>query len=146
MLMRLGSWQLPLLEASALASRRVGVGAGRRTEILAVDDERYLLARAVINGSQIDVPLNGDDLTAAMTAANVHSPSGSDFEGVACDGGGRVFILQEGASRIVVVSADLKRVVRTITLQVRAHHDDARSTLLEYEDAATAITRDTFEI
>lgn len=119
MLESLGEWEFPLREASALAVRPTAAGAGA-AEIVAVDDEGYQLARALIAGDLLEIQPDPDNVTEVMKAARLHSPSGSDFEGVACDVSRRVFVLQEGASRIVVFNADLTQVVHTISMVVGA--------------------------
>lgn len=122
-------WQLPLLEASALCLAPGGEGNAPR--LLSVDDEAYDVAPAEIAG---------DDLRPA-TARSVRSvvPDASDrsseFEGVATDGEGRVFILQEGADRVLVFDAALETLERTITLAVPA---DQRSFGAEWHDDANS--------
>jgi hypothetical protein len=45
-------------------------------------------------------------------------PGASGFEGVACDGAGRVLVLQEGPSRVLVLAPELDRLERVVGLVV----------------------------
>ena len=49
---------------------------------------------------------------------------GSQFEGLACDGAGRVFLLQEESERVLVLSADLSELLASIRLVVDADRRD----------------------
>jgi hypothetical protein len=112
MLQTQSHWQFPLLEASALCLRH---GAARGTaQMLAVDDEAYEVAITEI----------ADRLTPAAEPKNVQgavrdaAARSSEFEGIASDGSGQVYVLQEGASRILVFDEALSAVNHTITLSV----------------------------
>ena len=104
---------LPLTEISAFALRKGEDG----TELIAVADDDF---------GVLCVPLSGDgqlgesdrrDLWRKLPMDVVTSSDGSQFEGVACDGDGRVLVLQEGPERVLVLSRDLD-LVHTIHLVV----------------------------
>jgi hypothetical protein len=118
MLQTQSRWQFPLLEASALCLRP---GDARATaQLLAVDDEAYEVAVTEI----------ADGLKPAAEPKNVQgtvpdaAARSSEFEGIACDRSGRVFVLQEGASRILVFDEALSAVNHTITLSVSRDQPD----------------------
>ena len=122
-------WQLPILEASALCVAPGGEGEAPR--LLSVDDEAYEVAPAEIEGDDLR-PAAARSVQSVVPGASNRS---SEFEGVATDGEGRVFVLQEGADRILVFDAALETLERTITLSVPVDqpglgaewHDDANS-------------------
>jgi hypothetical protein len=108
------SWSVALEEASALCHRATGAGAG---DLLAVDDERCAVARspAATGGLSGGVVA---DLT-GLVPGGVPA-SGSNFEGVAADDRGRVFVLQESDDRILVFDPAMEALEGTITLTVAA--------------------------
>jgi hypothetical protein len=108
------SWSLPLEEASALCVRQAP-GAGAR-EVIAVDDEACALATAAVGVDGLEPAAEAADVTAAVPAA---AASGSNFEGVASDATGRVFVLQEAHDRILVLDRALERLEGTIELVVQ---------------------------
>jgi hypothetical protein len=108
-------WELPLEEASALAVRRNRDVA--TAELLAVDDEQHVVATAAIAPDGVSGG-RAMDVAAAVTARGMTGAAGSDFEGVACDGSGRVFVLQEGAARVLAFDRALATVESTIALSV----------------------------
>lgn len=122
MLQRQASWTLPLQEASALALRHdLDNGA---LQLLAVDDERYLVAVAAVAGDDVAPPATAENVEAAITSGAGAGGRGSDFEGVASDGTGRVFVLQEGADRVRVLSPDLGASPQAIALSVPRDEPD----------------------
>ncbi len=126
----LARWELPLREASALAIRCRA--ADRPVELLAVDDERFQLAVAVLAGA---VEADGDALDVAGIVPRADGGNGSDFEGVTSDASGRVFVLQERAGRVLVFDARLRAVDHVITLSVPPEQVDFG---LEWEKESNA--------
>src|ERR1700712_257065 len=116
MLKRRGSWTLPLEEASALALRRNRVGAG--VELVAVDDERFAVARAAMAATSVSPRPEAEDVQEAVINVGSDRGQGSGFEGVASDGSRRLFVLQEGADRVLVFDPELNSVRHTILLSV----------------------------
>ncbi len=118
---------LPLLELSGLAVRRRPGGR----ELLCVGDREHAL---------LAVPLGADGVLGRERRHDLGwlpGPSGaSGFESVACDGAGRVLLLQEGPSLVRVLSVGLSRLEATVELTVEhdqpvfgrtwADHDNAR--------------------
>ena len=118
---------LPLLELSGLAVRR------RRSEreLLCVGDREHAL---------LAVPLRADGVLGRERRHDLGwlpgASGASGFESVACDGAGRVLLLQEGPSRVLVLSARMSRLEATVELTVErgqpdfgrewAAHDNAR--------------------
>ena len=107
-------WTLPILEASALTLRPNSAGAG--VEVVAVADDRYEIARAEVSGAGVLVATRPNDVAPFIGQLGA---GGSDFEGVASDSSRRLFVLQEGASRIVVFNPDLASVAHQIALVVK---------------------------
>ncbi len=106
-------WELPLREASGLAIRCRT--ADRPVQLLAVDDERFQLAVAALAGA---VEPAGGPVDVAGIVPDADDRHGSDFEAVASDASGRVFVLQERAGRVLVFDARLRAVEQVITLSV----------------------------
>lgn len=111
-------WQFPLLEASALCLRHDD--ARGTAQLLAVDDEAYEVAVTEIDAG-LRPAAKPESVRGAVPDAAGRS---SEFEGVASDGSGRVFVLQEGASRILVFDAALSALEQTITLSVPRDQPD----------------------
>src|SRR3954462_13982838 len=94
---------LPAREISALAVRG---RPGGRSQLLAVGDEDLAVITAELDdGRPADAERH--DLSLPLRDSPVDVRSGSDFEGVAADGEGTVFLLQEEESRLLVLAADL---------------------------------------
>lgn len=111
---------LPLTEISAFALRRGEAG----TELIAVADDDF---------GVLCVPLSDDgqlgesdrcDLWRKLPMDVLASSDGSQFEGVACDGEGRVLVLQEGPERVLVLSRSLDTLLHTIRLIVDPEDPD----------------------
>lgn len=111
---------LPLTEISAFALRQGEAG----TELIAVGDDDF---------GVLCVPLSDDgqlgeskrcDLWRKLPMDVVASSDGSQFEGVACDGDGRVLVLQEGPARVLVLSRRLDTLLHTIRLIVDPDEPD----------------------
>ena len=111
---------LPLTEISAFALRQGEAG----TELIAVGDDDF---------GVLCVPLSDDgqlgeserrDLWRKLPMDVVASSDGSQFEGVACDGDGRVLVLQEGPARVLVLSRRLDTLLHTIRLIVDPEDPD----------------------
>lgn len=109
-----GSWRLDLSEVSSLALRRTG----RQRRLLAVGDEAYGIATASVPRAGRRPVTTYHDLRAVLGPAITGAPGGSEFEGVTCDASGHVFVLQERASRVLVLAPGLDVVRATIQLEV----------------------------
>jgi hypothetical protein len=112
----INSWTLPLDEVSGLSLRRIPARA--ETEILAIDDALFDVAGAAVRPGQLRVRPPLANVRPAMAAHGILAGR-SDFEAIASDSSGRVFIMCERAARILVFSADLATLVQTITLDVK---------------------------
>lgn len=100
---------LPLPELSGLAVRR----GGRGRELLCVGDREQAL---------LTVPLRAGGTPGRASRRDLEGLAGdagpSGFEGVACDGAGRVLVLQEGPSRVLVLAAGLASLEAVVELAV----------------------------
>jgi hypothetical protein len=115
------STSLPIREVSALASRS---GPSGRPELVAVGDEDFAIVTAELDDHEHPRGTQRYDLERVLPAKYVERADGSDFEGVCCDGDGLVFVLQEGKSRVLVLSADLSEHLQTIRLKVGRDEPD----------------------
>jgi hypothetical protein len=105
---------LPLTEISAFAFRRGEDGE----ELIAVGDDDFGILRVPIAEDGRLGEAKRCDLWRKLPMDVVASSDGSQFEGVACDGEGRVLVLQEGPERVLVLSRSLDALVHTIRLVV----------------------------
>ena len=126
-------WELPLTEVSALALR--GPGGGGR-ELVAVSDEDFDVVTAALDDDGTVGEPRTHRLASVLSDELVSASEGSEFEGVACDGRGRVFILQEGPARVLVFSEGWDELAGVIDLRVEPdepglgpawHDDEARN-------------------
>ena len=108
------TWRLELSEVSSLAL----AGSGRRRRLLAVGDEAYGVASTPVPRAGRRAVTTYHDLRAVLGPAITGVPGGSEFEGVTCDAGGHVFVLQEGPSRVLVLGPRLDALRATIELEV----------------------------
>jgi len=108
------TWRLELSEVSSLAL----AGSGRRRRLLAVGDEAYGVASTPVPRAGRRAVTTYHDLRAVLGPAITGVPGGSEFEGVTCDAGGHVFVLQEGPSRVLVLDPRLDALRATIELEV----------------------------
>lgn len=104
-------WELPLEEVSALAVRRGGRAGA--PQLIAVGDGRWALALAAVDAAGVS-----SGRAAEVDVGQDPDPPDSEFEGVASDGIGRVFVLREGAARILVLDGGLRGVEGAIDLRV----------------------------
>jgi hypothetical protein len=105
------SAQLQLTEVSALALR------SHASELVAVGDDEFTVLTVKLDASGQPREQERHDVHALVADAG---DDGSEFEGVACDGTGCVFLLREGPATVLVAAPDLAHVERTITLTVDA--------------------------
>jgi hypothetical protein len=100
-------WQLPLEEVSALSLCDGGAS------LVAVGDDHWSFGTAAIGADGLE--------PAAPTTADGRAADedGSEFEGVAADASGRLFVLREGPALILILDR-AGRVERTLTLSVPA--------------------------
>ncbi len=116
---------LPIREVSGLALRTSGAGV----DLLAIGDRDFELAIGRIHAAGV-ARFDLVDLRSALAAAGSVVDATSQFEGVAADGAGRVFILEESPGHVYVFDAALTKVEARITLRVRPD-DPAFATLAE---------------
>jgi hypothetical protein len=118
-------WQLPLEEISALCLWDGGAS------VVAVGDDRWCFGAAAIGAAGLEPapPTTVDGRPAAERQ--------SEFEGVAADGSGRLFVLREGPGLILVLDRD-GTVERTLALRVPADLPDLGA---EWNDPENANAR-----
>jgi hypothetical protein len=124
-----GEWALPLSEVSALARRDLRSGL---RELVAVSDEDFdAVSVEVDDDHNLGQPVT-HPLAPLLPDELVSESEGSEFEGLACDGEGRLFVLQEGPARVLVFSPAWDRLEGVINLRVepeerglgRSWHDE----------------------
>jgi uncharacterized protein YjiK len=101
--------ELPIAEVSGLGQR--ARGRGRGDELLAVGDASAILVTFDLDRRGRPTSVSTHDLSSVVGGG------ARQWEGVAGDGDGRVFLLSETARSIVVVDRDLARVVHTMTFR-----------------------------
>jgi hypothetical protein len=109
------TWALPLKELSALALRRL---PSRARELIAVSDDDYTVVSAKLSDDDEPAQAVSHPLAEQLPHTVTDATEGSEFEGVACDSGGLVFVLQEGPARVLVLSPDFRALRQTIQLRV----------------------------
>lgn len=86
-------------------------------QLLAVGDADWHVAPIAL-GPGGGTPGPVKKVAKAIAARGLPTRGSSQFEGIATDGGGRVFVLQEGAARVLVLAADMKTLEHAIELHV----------------------------
>jgi hypothetical protein len=114
------STALPLTEISALAVRR----AGGPAELVAVGDDDFGVLTVPLSDDRSLGPADRHELRRDLPRKIVDDSEASEFEGVACDGAGRVFLLQEALSRVLVLRPGLDSLLVTIRLEVKDSQPD----------------------
>src|SRR5687768_3907020 len=118
----LAGWQLPLEEVSALCLSDDGAS------VVGVGDDRWCFGRAEISPDglvpAVPTPVDG----------RPRKEKGSEFEGVAGDTSGRLFVLREGPSVILVLDPE-GGIVQTVELRVP---DDLPELAAEWNDPEKA--------
>ncbi len=109
---------LPIREISALAIRRSDSG---RLQLVAVGDEDFAIVTADCGKDGRPKGTRREELFLPLVGSGIDLRGGSGFEGVAADGDGRVFILQEEHSRLLVFSQDLRKLLHVLALEVPQH-------------------------
>jgi len=87
------------------------------TELLAVGDKRWKVDRMALDPAGV-TPQKPTKVKQAIAAGGTSMTKRSDFEGVASDASGRVFVLQEKKARVLVLNRAMNGLVRTIKLHV----------------------------
>jgi hypothetical protein len=106
---------LPIREISALTIRRSDSGS---LQLLAVGDEDFAVITADCDEDGRPKGTRREELFLPLVGSGIDLRGGSGFEGVAADGEGHVFIVQEEQSRLLVFSRDLRRLVHVLALEV----------------------------
>ena len=108
---------LPIREISALGIRRDKSG---EFQLLAVGDEDFAVITADCSEGGVPGATRREELFLPLVGTGIDLRAGSGFEGVTADGRGRVFVLQEEKSRLLVFSEDFRRLLHVFTLDVAA--------------------------
>ena len=128
------SWRIPAHELSGLGLRRRRDGG---EEMLAVSNNSFrVLSSDTGPGATISRSRSLDDAVAAHTKGNA-----SEWEGIAADGAGRIFVLQEEPGHVFVFDSAAKHLIQAIALHVpdsgagwerswRRHHNARGETLV----------------
>ena len=111
---------IPVAELSALALR---LDASGEQELLAAADSSASVYRASLQGGVFGA-FTKIDLSAARAAAGVRGAT--QWEAMASDGQGRIFLLEENPGRIFVFDREGSAVEHVITLSIPTHHPLAR--------------------
>jgi hypothetical protein len=140
-----GHWRVPVEELSALALR---LGATGSAELLAVGDRAFSIAAG--DAKPPGTSEATGDLAEAVGEWSLE-PDASQWEGLAADGAGRAFVLQEHPgdkgkpSHVFVFAPDLKELDRVIALVVEGDDSAWKRDWLEHKNTrgeALALLRD----
>ncbi|MFN2628570.1 MAG: hypothetical protein ABR569_08040, partial [Gaiellaceae bacterium] len=118
------AFRLPIDEVSALSVRR-------ETELLAVGDEEFVIVHAAIGDDGLRNEFHSRRVGDILDDDVRDGESGSEWEAIAADGEGRVFIVRESSLTVVVLSRGLDSHVHTIELDVKDGPDERASQLLD---------------
>ncbi|MCA1705487.1 MAG: hypothetical protein LC808_20410 [Actinobacteria bacterium] len=121
-------FRLPINEVSALCVRR-------ETELLAVGDEEFVIVNAAIGGDGLNNEFNSRQIGDIRDEEVRGGKFGSEWEAIAADGKGRVFIVKESSLTVVVLSRGLGRHVHSIELDVKDGPDEQALELLDDANA-----------
>ncbi len=129
------AFRLDLDEISALAVQIERDGLAR---VLAVGDRDFVVVSATLAGDGLDDehPENVGDLIDEQAA---DSGSSSEWEAIAADGAGRVFLVREDTASVVVLAPGLERQVHTIELDCEAGPEERAAELLDGNAGPEAI-------
>jgi hypothetical protein len=111
--------EFPLHEISALCVR----GSASTPEILAIGDKTFDVAVAELGPSGVGAA-SSRSLVELIPPEERPEGDGSQWEGLAADREGRVFVLEE-SGKVFVFSPDLETLLQTIHLDVRESEDDS---------------------
>jgi uncharacterized protein YjiK len=109
--------ELPLEEISGLCLR----ARSDRRELLAIGDESFVIVAVDLDAAGRAGEARRHDLR-ALVSAETSKRGGSQWEAIAADGEGRVFVLQENPGMVFVLNAALESLLHVIELRV----DDER--------------------
>lgn len=118
------SFRLQLNEISALCIRH-------QTELLAVGDEEFTIVTGALADDGLDNEVKSKRTDAILDHEIGDPRSGSEWEAIAADGKGRVFIVKENNLTVAMLSARLDEHVHTITLDVTHGPDTEAQKLLD---------------
>jgi hypothetical protein len=123
------SHNIPLKEVSALCVRPQGAAH----ELLAVGDEAFRVVVATLGDAGIE-DADPKKLRRLLPKWASRGSEGSEWEGVAADGEGRVFVLRESSWTVFVLSPDLEVLLQTIELGASETSEPVVRCILEDED------------
>lgn len=124
-------WRLRLDEVSALCVRRV---QSDRRELLAVGDEDFVIHRATMHGDRLG-KRERVSVRDALPGKVFSHDGGSEWEAVASDSSGRVFLLREPTATVFVFSPGLRKLKHTIQLDIEASDNAHARHLLDDPNA-----------
>lgn len=107
------SSKLPLKEVSGLGARKID---GKQSYLAIGDSSPMLISFELDEAGKVKSPKKNN-------LAGLFGSGPSQFEAVAGDGAGKVFILNEGESKISVLTKDFGRIAHTFKLSIPEDHD-----------------------
>jgi len=109
----LESFHVPLLEISGLAWRTAPYS--KKRELLAIGDREFAIVKINWDKGKKDISTKKVDLT-PLFKPQPGEPS--DWEAVATDNTGRVFLIKEHPPELIVLSRDFKAIEQTVPLPI----------------------------
>jgi hypothetical protein len=121
------AYELDLGEISALCLRG---GSNGRGELLAVGDEDFAIHVAAVDRDSLG-ERRRESVRKALPDKVAEAKGGSQWEAVAADGAGRVFVLRESPATVFVFSRNLDELEHTIHLEIEDSDNAAARQLLD---------------
>jgi hypothetical protein len=125
------SCRIPLEEVSAVCARRAAAGH----ELLAIGDDEYAVVVTTLAGTEFGEATTSD-LVDLLPAGTRSAGDGSEWEGVATDRDGKVFVLRESSGTVLVFSPGLEELCQTIQLDVSDSEEPAVAAFFDDPNAA----------
>jgi hypothetical protein len=110
----IGEFEVGLDEVSALALGRRSNGGG---EVLNVGDEAFVVERSLLDGVDLR-PVQRRPLTGLVPPEFADASGGSEWEALAVDGVGQVFVVREASATVFVFSPELDELRHVLELDL----------------------------
>jgi hypothetical protein len=110
------TWALPLTEVSGLA--RLELPSNEGTRLVAISDEDFGVVAVEVDEEGRPGEAKLRPLWRRLPDEVRCAEEGSEYEGVACDGEGALFVMQEGPARVLAFAPGFGELRQTIHLRV----------------------------
>jgi hypothetical protein len=121
-------------ELSALTLRE----RGGKIELVALGDRAPEIAVGELASDLDDIAFRKTNVRAALEAAGVAQAADVQWEAVASDASGRIFVLEENPGKVIVFSPDLSRVDKILDVEVSTRHGASESLAKDWAASANS--------